>query len=134
MAKGLDKHRERMAALSFFGKDLARRCKSKCELCESAGVKLAPYEVEPVPTGEPVFENCIMICESCTEQVGEIKKFRAGEHWRCLAEVVWGEIPAVQVVAVRLLKRQADTQAWARETLEGLYLDEEVEEWVTKAQ
>lgn len=132
MAKGLEKHKERMAVLSSFGKDLARRAKSKCELCESSGIKLVPHEVEPVPA-EPEFENCIMICESCDEQIKTPRKFRPGEHWRCLAETVWSEEPAVQVMAVRMLKRQANDQAWARETLDGLFLDEEIEEWVTKA-
>lgn len=121
-----------MAILSSFGKDLARRAKSKCEICEASGVKLLPYEVEPVPA-EPEFDNCLMVCENCYEQITEPKRFKAGEHWRCLAETVWSENPAVQVVAVRLLKRQEKDQDWARETLDGLFLDEEVEEWVTKA-
>ena len=133
MAKGLEKHQERVAALSLFGKDLARRAKSKCELCEVSETKLLPYEVEPVP-GEPEFDRCILICESCHEQVVDPRKFKEGEHWRCLAETVWSDIPAVQVVAVRLLKRQANSQAWAREALEGLFLDEEIEEWVTKSE
>ena len=48
MAKGLDKHRERLEALALFGKDLTRRAGSKCELCETAGVKLQIHEVPPV--------------------------------------------------------------------------------------
>jgi protein PhnA len=131
MAKGMEKHKERMAIVSSFGKDLARRAKSKCEICEAAGVKLVIYEVEPVPT-EPVFEQCIMVCEPCHEQICVPRKFSAGEHWRCLAVTVWSEVPVVQVVTVRLLKRQAKEQAWARETLEGLFLEPEIEEWVTK--
>lgn len=118
-----------MAVLSSFGKDLARRAKSRCELCGESGVKLVIHEVEPVPK-EPDIESCIMICERCDEQIREERKFKPGEHWRVLAETVWSEVPAVQVAAVRLLRRQADTQAWARETLEGLFLDPEVEEWV----
>ena len=132
MASGLDKHQDRLNTLSLFGKDLARRCKSKCELCENGGIKLAPYEVEPMPP-EPDFENCLMICETCTEQVSKPKKFTPGEQWRCLAQVVWSEIPALQVTAVRLLRRMESNQDWARETLEGVFLDEEIEEWVTKA-
>lgn len=121
-----------MAILSSFGKDLARRAKSKCELCETSGVKLVPYELEPVPA-EPEFDNCLMICENCNEQASEPRKFKPGEHWRCLAGTVWSEVPAVQVMAARLLKRQAGDQDWAREALDGLFLDEEIEEWVTKA-
>lgn len=129
MASGREKHEERMAIVSSFGKELARRAKSKCELCGESGVKLVIHEVEPVPK-EPDIESCIMICESCDEQIREERKFKPGEHWRVLAETVWSEVPAVQVAAVRLLRRQADNQAWARETLEGLFLEPEVEEWV----
>ena len=132
MAKGREKHEERVAALAVFGKDLARRAKSKCEICEASGTRLMPYEVEPVPP-EPEFENCILVCESCKKSISEPRKFQAGEHWRCLAETVWSEIPAVQVVAVRLLKRQENSQPWAREALDGLFLDEELEDWVTKS-
>lgn len=131
MAKGLKQHQERQEKLSLFGKDLARRCKSKCEICESGGIKLLPFEVEPKPA-EPDFDCCIMVCESCAEQISNPKKLQVGEHWRCLAQVVWSEIPAVQVVAVRLLKRLAETQDWARETLDQVFLDEPIEEWVVK--
>ncbi len=47
MAKGLDKHRERLEAVALFGKDLTRRSGSKCELCETSNVKLQIYEVPP---------------------------------------------------------------------------------------
>ncbi len=133
MAKGWEKHRERQGALASFGKDLARRAKSKCELCEAAGVKLVPHELAPAPS-EPDIEKCLLLCEECELQLREPKRFRPGEHWRCLARAVWSETPAVQVAAVRLLRRQAGGEAWARETLEGLFLDEEIEEWVTQAE
>jgi hypothetical protein len=39
----------------------------------------------------------------------------------------------VQVMAVRLLRRQAASQDWAREALDGLFLDETTESLVTEA-
>jgi len=132
MAKGREIHEERMARLSLFGKDLARRAKSRCELCESAGASLSIFEVPPVPR-EPDFGRCLLLCEPCREQVEEPKRFRAGEHWRFLAGQAWSEVGMVQIVAVRLLRRQSDSQAWAREALGELYLDEEVESLVTEA-
>ncbi len=132
MAKGYQENKERTATLSMFGKDLARRARSKCELCEASGVSLSVCEVPPVPSGMPEIERCVFICDSCREQFLNPKKFKPGEQWRCLAQTVWTEVPAIQVAAVRLLKRQADSQAWAREALDGLFLDEEIEEWVTK--
>jgi len=120
--------------LSSFGKDLARRARSKCELCESAGVPLSVFEVPPEPAEGADIDLCIFICDNCREQSENLKKFKQGEHWRVLAQTVWSETAPVQVMAARLLKRQADSQAWARETLDGLFLDEELEEWVTKAE
>jgi len=53
-------------------------------------------------------------------------------HWRILSETVWSEVPAVQVMAVRLLRHLANKQAWAQEILEELYLEDELEAWVDK--
>lgn len=133
MAKGRQEHDERVAIVQSFGKDLARRSKSRCELCEESGLKLKIFEVPP-GAAEPNMNRCILICETCFDQAENPKRFQAGEHWRCLAGTAWSEVPAVQVMAVRLLKRMADSQAWAREALEELFLDEEVEAWVTEGE
>lgn len=134
MAKGYQANQERRGILTSFGKELARRSRSKCELCEAAGVALAVYEVPPEPSGDPEIERCVFICDNCSNQSENPKRFQPGEHWRCLAQTVWSETPAIQVLATRLLKRQEKSQAWAREALDGLFLDEELEEWVTKAE
>lgn len=131
MAKGYEVNQARVGTLALFGKDLARRAHSRCELCEASGVKLSAYEVPPVPA-LPEFERCVFICDPCREQVENPRKFEPGEHWRCLTQAVWGDLPAVQVLAVRLLRRQAATQPWAREALEDLFLDPEIEEWASQ--
>lgn len=133
MAKGREAHDERVAHLNSFGKELARRAKSKCELCEVAGEKLAIIEIPPVPR-EPDLARCVMLCEGCQMAVENPKKFQAGDHWRCLAQTVWSEVPAVQALAIRLLKRQEDSQVWARETLETVFPDEDVEELAAEAE
>lgn len=38
----------------------------------------------------------------------------------------------VQIVALRLLKRQTDKEAWARDALDEIYLDEATEALVTE--
>ena len=116
-----------------FGKELARRARSCCELCEKCGVPLRVVEMPPSPR-EPEIERCLMLCEECESALLEPKQFRSGEHWRCLATTVWSEVPAVQVAAVRLLKRLSVDQDWAREALDGVFLDEELESWVTEAE
>lgn len=126
MARGKEEHQARTALLQSFGKDLARRSKSRCELCEAAGEKLSIVEVPPEPR-DPEIGECVMLCEACATAVREPRRFRAGNHWRCLAQTLWSEVPAVQVLALRLLRRQERSEAWARESLEMFYPDDEIE-------
>lgn len=127
MAKGYELHQARMMALQGMGKDLARRAKSKCEITGAAGVPLRPYEVPPVGE-DPDFERTLLISEECHEMLEHPKRL-AGRGWQCLAEAVWSEMPAVQVVAWRMLHELAKREDWAREVLEEVFLDPEVEEW-----
>lgn len=128
MAKGFEKHKERQAVLSSFGKDLTRRSGAKCELCDASGVPLSIYEVSPVPS-EPAFGHCLFACEDCREQLEQPKRL-SPERWRFLTRCVWSEVPAVQVMAARLLDRFSLSESWAREALEDVYFDEEIEQWV----
>ena len=126
---GYETNQERVMALNPLGKDPPRPAKAKGGLCEAAGVRLGAYEVAPVPK-DPDVEKTIMGCEECHEPVEKERKFAPGERWRVLTSTVWGDVPAVQVVAVRLLRKLAKTEDWAREAVEQLYLEPEVEEWV----
>lgn len=127
MGKGYDTHQSRVLALQGLGKDLARRAKSKCELTGVSGVPLRPYEVPPVGE-DPDLERTLLVSETCHEVLEHPAKLK-GREWQCLAEVVWSEMPAVQVVAWRMLDYLAKNEDWAREVMEELYLDEEVETW-----
>lgn len=131
MAKGLEKHQARVAKLNALGKDLTRRAGSKCELCSSSGTALSVYEVPPAQD-EPTADDCVFICETCKRQLENSKSLDAN-HWRCACESVWSEVPAVQVVAARVLDRLGRREVWAREALEAVDFDEEVEEWIAKA-
>jgi protein PhnA len=124
MAKGRDEHEARNNELSSFGKDLAKRCKSSCELC-GENTSLEIFEVSPV--SDPDFEKCVMICTPCKEQVGDSKKIDVN-HWHCLNDTAWSEVPAVQVLVWRLLS-QLSAEGWAQDLKDQLYLDEEVIEW-----
>lgn len=133
MAKGFEENRIRNEAIASFGKDLARRSRSRCELCEQSGLSLSAMEVPPAPR-EPAIGHCVFLCDDCRDQSENIRRFQAGENWRCLAQTLWSETPAVQVMAVRLLRRQSASQPWAREALENAFLDPDVESWADQSE
>jgi len=131
MGKGYDQHQAKQSALQFLGKDLARRAKSKCELTGAAGVPLRPYQIPPIPA-EPLLEQTLLLSEACHEALAKPQKM-AGRSWQCLTEMVWSEMPAVQVVAWRMLHELAKREDWAREAMQEIFLDPEVEEWAKSA-
>lgn len=131
MAKGYDLHQQRLQELNRLGRMLARRSGSACELCQQGEVSLHAWEVPPIPD-EPDLGRCIFICDACREGVESTGKLADPPRWRGgLETAMWSQVPAVQVTAVRLLRRLAEQQEmWASELLEDLYLDPAVEEWV----
>lgn len=132
MAKGLEVHQARVAALQLLGKDLARRARSKCELTGVSGVPLRAYEVPPV-SNEPDLGRTLLVSEPCLEGLEHPDRLK-GREWQILAETVWSEMPAVQVVAWRMLERLAKKEDWAREVIGEVFLDEEVETWAKSVQ
>ena len=130
MAKGYDEHRERQSLVNMLGKQLARRSRSHCELCGAGDVPLSVFEVPPEQP-EPTAEAALFLCEECRSPIDNPREFNA-TRWHFLSECVWSDIPAIQVMAVRLLRRLSDTEAWASAALEDLYLDEEIEEWIAQ--
>ncbi len=132
MSKGYEMHQARILALQGLGKDLARRAKSKCEITGSAGGPLWPYEIPPAGD-EPDIDRILLVSEECREVLENPERL-AGRSWQCLAEAVWSENPAVQVVAWRMLTELAKREDWAREVLAEVFLDPEVEEWANAAE
>ena len=126
MVRGFEQNQLRLQALSFLGKDLARRAHSKCELCEATGVKFKTVEIEPIPA-EPELEHCLLLCEQCKEQLDR-KGRPDNQYWRCLETSAWKELAVVQVTAIRLL-REIEAP-WTEQLLEQLYLWPETEAWL----
>lgn len=131
MSKGYDANQSRLLALRSLGKDLVRRARSRCELTGAAGVPLQAFEVPPVPP-EPELERTLLLSHEAVAAL-ERPQHIDGRQWRCLAEAVWSEHPAVQVVAWRLLDAIARREPWARETLDEVFLDPAVEEWAKQS-
>jgi len=124
-------HRQNM--LSRFAKDLVRRSRSHCELCDKSGVKLDVYELPPFEE-EPYVDGCLFICEACLKQITQPKKM-VPSYWRCLNNALYSEVPAAQVMSVRMLRRLVKTKHhWAEELLEHAYLEPDLEEWSKQAE
>lgn len=104
---------------------LQERSNNKCELCSSE-TNLNIYEVPPVDS--PNAYTSIYICGTCNEQISDASKMDAN-HWRCLNDSMWTPVPAIQVVAWRILKSLSDNEAWASDLLDMLYLEEETQQW-----
>ena len=130
MAKGYDAHQQRQMLLSSFGKDLARRAKSKCELSGASGVALHIYEIPPAPN-EPNPDRCLMLCEEVIDQLDKPQTIQA-DTWHNLRELIWSDIPAVQIMTARILNYLAKEHTWAKDTLDEAYLDEEIVDEVNK--
>ena len=130
MAKGYDQHQERQARINMLGKQLARRSRSTCELCGAGDVPLSVFEVTPEQP-EPTADRAIFLCGDCRAPLDNPRLFTP-TRWHFLAETVWSDISAVQVMAVRLLRRLSGTESWAADALEDLYLDDETEDWIAQ--
>ncbi|MFI5136677.1 MAG: PhnA domain-containing protein [Sphingobacteriales bacterium] len=101
---------------------LQARSGNSCELCHST-TNLSVYAVPPA--NHP--DNGIMICGTCLAQLSNSAEPDT-KYWRFLTEAMWSAVPAVQVVAWRMLSRLKN-EGWAAENLDMLYLDEDTLAW-----
>jgi protein PhnA len=104
---------------------LQQRSGNQCELCASKeSVQL--YEV--LPQDHRYEENCVLVCQKCKAQLDKKEELDQAHWQKCLPEVMWSEVPGIQVLAWRMLNRLRD-QSWAAENLDMLYLDDERLAW-----
>lgn len=108
--------------------ELFRRSSSQCELC-TASNDLHIYEVphSPADAGKH-----ILICNTCLEQMEEAEK-TDHNHWRCLNDSMWSPVPAVQVVAWRMLNR-LKSEGWPQDLFDMMYMDDELKAWAAAGQ
>ena len=86
----------------------------KCDLCGSQE-GLTEYTVVPK-------DDTITICSTCTSLIDEPTSNE--KHWNCLHDSMWSTVPAVQVMAFRLL-----TKLGAQDQLDMMYLEDDVKAW-----
>ncbi|MGL1930165.1 MAG: PhnA domain-containing protein [Desulfotalea sp.] len=103
--------------------EVLQRSESKCELCNSPE-NLSVIEVGPESDGSA--EQAICICDFCKEQI-QIENGNVN-HWRCLNDTMWSQVPAVQVSVWRILSG-IKGEAWPQDLLEMLYLEDDVIAW-----
>lgn len=103
---------------------LHARSGSVCELCGSD----ESLDIFPVPPDSDGSEaQSVLLCATCREQI-EQPETRDPNHWRCLNDSMWSTVPAVQVLAWRMLKALS-AEGWPQDLLDMLYLDEETLRW-----
>ncbi len=103
--------------------ELMARSESRCELC-GATDNLGVYEVTP---SNGSAEQAILACGTCRDQIENPDKVDAN-HWRCLNDSMWSQVPPVQVMAWRMLTRLRG-EGWPQDLLDMLYLDDETLAW-----
>ncbi len=103
---------------------LLKRADSKCELCGSSD-KLSAYDVPPITIVS--LDKSVLVCDTCVGQIEQPETMDAN-HWRCLNDSMWSAIPAVQVMAWRILNRLKD-EGWPNDLLEMLYIEDDVKKW-----
>lgn len=108
---------------------LKDRADSKCELC-SATDNLAVYEVPPT---EAHSDKCVLICATCSSAIDDNSELDSN-HWRCLNDSMWSQVPVVQVMSWRLLNRLSKQgESWAQDQLDMMYMEEDVRTWAEMA-
>jgi len=104
--------------------NLKQRSDSTCELCGNKD-ELNVFEVPFSP--EDGLQSNVLICKTCKNQIEDSEQMEPN-HWRCLNDSMWSTIPAVQVMAWRMLHR-LKSEGWPNDLLEMMYMEDEVKEW-----
>jgi len=103
---------------------LQARSESKCELC-GATEDLAVFAVPP--SSDNSVDQSVLLCATCRDQIDNPEQVDAN-HWRCLNDSMWSQVPAVQVLAWRMLNRLRG-EGWPQDLLDMMYLDDETLAW-----
>jgi protein PhnA len=104
--------------------ELRSRSPDLCELCGTRSETEA-WQIPPSPDGTA--DQAVLLCTRCRAQVERSEPLDV-EHWRSLVDTMWSELPAVQVMAWRMLRR-VRAEGWAADALDMLYLADDVRIW-----
>lgn len=96
---------------------LQQRSNNQCELCGST------ENLDVINIGDGSDDQSLYACEICRTQIANPHNLDAN-HWRCLNDSMWSEVPAVQVMSYRLLQALGN-----QELLDMMYLEDDVKTW-----
>lgn len=104
--------------------EISTRSGGNCELCNNNQAEIF-YDVPPSQNlGN---DGITHICSVCHDQIEENTEMDVN-HFRCLNESMWSEVPAVKVLAWRMLHR-LKSEGWPQDLLDMFYLEEEHVKW-----
>ena len=104
---------------------LKERSNSSCELCSNETLELRGYAVPPKNNDST--DNEVVLCTDCYDSITK-GDYSNTNHWRCLTGSIWSEVPAVQALSYKILKKLT-SEAWATEAIESVYLEDAVVDW-----
>lgn len=105
-------------------KDLQKRSNNLCELCGSDDAN-TDYAIPNSPNNK--LEHHLWICPTCNVQMANIETADEN-HWRCLKDSIWSELPAAKVVSWRMLHKLKNLD-WTQDLIDIAYLDEDEMAW-----
>lgn len=106
---------------------LMDRSGERCELC-GADTELEAWAVPPQDMASS--DNHILLCGTCRSQLDGAETDQ--NHWRCLNDSMWSQLPVVQVMAHRMLVRLS-AESWAQDLLDMMYLEDDTKKWAESA-
>ena len=119
MAKGYQANKERLEAISSFGKTISKRAGFCCEWC---GDKEELRLWDQKPESEPAEGTLALLCNRCRELAGGIQADL--NELRSIRNALWSDVPAVAEGAARVLARCREP--WVREAIEESFINEEI--------
>jgi protein PhnA len=105
-------------------KDLQKRSNNICELCSSDDANTA-FAIPNSPSNK--IDHHLWICTICNAQMSNIENADTN-HWRCLNDSIWSELPATKIVSWRMLHKLKSLD-WTQDLLDIAYLTEEELAW-----
>jgi len=100
-------------------KELSSRSGDKCELCGSSD-GLSALEVSP---SDGSAEQSVYLCSTCSNQIQNPDSMDEN-HFNCLNDSMWSEVPSVKVLTFRLLNTLG-----RQDLVDMMYLEDDERAW-----